>query len=212
MTRLNSESDLDGLDFTKGNGVVTVVAQDSRSREVLMVAHADRAALARTIESGEMHYLSRTRGPWHKGATSGNVQRVVALFADCDADAVLALVDPAGPACHTGERTCFGQDDAALDIFDELDATIRARAESTDESAKSYTRRLLGDRNLRLKKLGEESAELVLACADESRGRAANEAADVIYHALVALRSIGVGLDDVRAVLRERHRPSVTTG
>ena len=205
MTKLSSADEVDRLDFSKGNGLVTVVTQDARTHEVLMIAHADREAIARTIETGEMHYLSRTRGPWHKGAVSGNVQRVVALYADCDADAVLALVEPAGPACHTGASTCFGQQGIDMpDILTALDETIRARAESADGPAESYTRRLLGDRNLRLKKLGEEAAELVVACADESRDRAAMEAADVIYHALVALRSIGVGLEDVRAVLRSR--------
>jgi phosphoribosyl-ATP pyrophosphohydrolase/phosphoribosyl-AMP cyclohydrolase len=207
MTKLSSAADVDRLNFAKGNGLVTVVTQDARTRDVLMVAHADRDALARTIETGEMHYLSRTRGPWHKGANSGNVQRVVALYADCDADAVLALVDPAGPACHTGASTCFGQDPMEpVDILTALDETIRARAESDDDRP-SYTRRLFGDRNLRLKKLGEEVAELVVACADESRERAANEAADLVYHTLVALRSIGVGLEEVRAVLRSRSTP-----
>ena len=203
MTRLQHSHDLDILDFAKSGDTVAVVVQDARTRAVLMVAHADRAALERTLASGEMHFLSRTRGAWHKGATSGNVQRVSALYADCDGDAVLALVDPAGPACHTGDVTCFGQP-SFEDILDELDRTIGERARSTD--AQSYTHRLLGDRNLRLKKLGEEAAELVVACADEARDRAANEAADLMYHTLVALRSLGVRLDDVRAVLRERRR------
>jgi phosphoribosyl-ATP pyrophosphohydrolase/phosphoribosyl-AMP cyclohydrolase len=205
MTKLSSPVDADRLDYSKGNGVVTVVTQDARTQEVLMVAHADRDAIARTIETGEMHYLSRTRGPWHKGAVSGNVQRLVALYADCDADTVLALVEPAGPACHTGASTCFGQEELkTLDVLTALDETIRVRAESEDDNTQSYTRRLLRDRNLRLKKLGEEMAELVVACADGSRERAADEAADVVYHTLVALRSIGVGLADVCAVLRSR--------
>jgi len=100
--------DLDTLDFTKNDGLITVVAQDATTGAVLMVAHADRAALERTVASGEMHYRSRTRGAWHKGATSGNVQRVVALYADCDGDAVVARVRPAGPACHTGDVSCCG--------------------------------------------------------------------------------------------------------
>src|SRR3954471_1614976 len=100
--------DLDALDFAKGNGLVTVIAQDALSGVVLMVAHADREALERTIATGEMHYHSRTRGLWHKGATSGNTQRVVSLSPDCDGDAVLARVAPAGPACHTGATSCFG--------------------------------------------------------------------------------------------------------
>lgn len=203
MTQLKDVRDLDRLDFNKGGGSVSIVVQDARTHNVLMVAYADREALERSIASREMHFRSRTRGLWHKGATSGNVQHVVALYADCDGDAVLALVHPAGPACHTGDTTCFAQP-LFDDVLDELDATIRERAESA--GPESYTRRLLADRNLRLKKLGEESAELVLACADESRERAVNEAADVIYHTLVALRALGFGLDDVRAALQERRR------
>jgi phosphoribosyl-ATP pyrophosphohydrolase/phosphoribosyl-AMP cyclohydrolase len=198
--------DLDALDFTKGNGLVTVVAQDARTGAVLMVAHADREALARTLETGEMHYRSRTRGLWHKGATSGNVQRVVALAADCDGDAVLARVAPAGPACHTGAPTCFGA--PAGDELATLDATLAARAAQSDPQPDrpSYTQRLLADRNLRLKKLGEEAAELVTACADGDRARAAEEGADLLYHTLVALRALGVSLDDVRGVLAGRAR------
>jgi len=195
---------LDRLDFAKGGGLVTVVAQDARTGAVLMVAHADREALERTLATGEMHYRSRTRGLWHKGATSGNVQRVVALLADCDGDAVLARVVPAGPACHTGAPSCFGEAALAADALGALDATVRVRAADAAPAHPSYTRRLLDDRNLRLKKLGEEAAELVLACADEDRPRAAEEAADLVYHTVVALRALGVSLDDVRGVLAAR--------
>lgn len=196
--------DLDTLDFTKGQGVVTVVAQDARTGAVLMVAHADREAMERTVATGEMHYRSRSRGLWHKGATSGNVQRVVSLHHDCDADAVLARVVPAGPACHTGAVSCFGETALGADELGVLDATIAERAVSGADAPASYTRKLLGDRNLRLKKLGEEAAELVTACADGDRERACEEAADLIYHALVALRAVGGSLDDVRAVLATR--------
>jgi len=200
--------DLDTLDFTKGAGLVTVVAQDARTGAVLMVAHADREALERTLATGEMHYRSRTRGLWHKGATSGNVQRVLSLAADCDGDAVLARVAPAGPACHTGATSCFGGVALGADALGALDATIAARAAdpATPATKPSYTQRLLTDRNLRLKKIGEEAAELVTACADADRERAAEEGADVVYHTLVALRAIGVSLDDVRAVLAARAR------
>jgi phosphoribosyl-ATP pyrophosphohydrolase/phosphoribosyl-AMP cyclohydrolase len=196
--------DLDALNFEKGQGTVTVVAQDAVSGVVLMVAAADREALERTLATGQMHYRSRTRGLWHKGATSGNVQRVVSLSADCDADAVLARVVPAGPACHTGAESCFGAAALGADALGSLDATIAARAAAADVAGPSYTRRLLGDRNLRLKKLGEEAAELVTACADADVARAREEAADLMYHALVALRAVGGSLDDVRAVLAER--------
>jgi phosphoribosyl-ATP pyrophosphohydrolase/phosphoribosyl-AMP cyclohydrolase len=198
--------DLDALNFDKGQGTVMVIAQDAATGVVLMVAAADREALARTLDTGEMHYRSRTRGLWHKGATSGNVQRVVSLSADCDGDAVLARVIAAGPACHTGAMSCFGREALASDALAALDATIAARSAVPAPAGEppGYTRRLLGDRNLRLKKLGEEAAELVTACADGDAARASEEAADLLYHALVALRAVGGTLADVRNVLAAR--------
>jgi phosphoribosyl-ATP pyrophosphohydrolase/phosphoribosyl-AMP cyclohydrolase len=195
------------LDFDKGNGLVTVVTQDARTGAVLMVAHADRQAIERTIASGEMHYHSRSRGLWHKGASSGNTQRVVSLAADCDGDAVLARVHPAGPACHTGSTSCFGDAALAADALGALDRTLAERAAAVGAAdASSYTRRLLADRNLRLKKLGEEVAELVTACADGDAARAAQEGMDVLYHTLVALRALGVTLDELRGVAADRFR------
>jgi phosphoribosyl-ATP pyrophosphohydrolase/phosphoribosyl-AMP cyclohydrolase len=204
--------DLGALDFEKGGGLVTVVTQDARTGAVLMVAFADRAALELTIATGEMHYHSRRRGSWHKGLTSGNIQRVESLSADCDGDAVLARVHTAGPACHTGNVSCFG--DAALhaDALATLDAVIAARAADSRADGPSYTRRLLGDRNLRLKKLGEECAELIVALGDGDAARASDEAADLVYHTLAALRALGVGLDDVRAVLHQRAEERPTPG
>jgi phosphoribosyl-AMP cyclohydrolase / phosphoribosyl-ATP pyrophosphohydrolase len=200
--------DLETLNFDKGQGTVTVIAQDAATGVVLMVAAADREALERTLATGEMHYRSRTRGLWHKGATSGNVQRVVSLSADCDGDAVLARVTPAGPACHTGSVSCFGSAALAPDALAALDATIATRSAvpASEGEVPSYTRRLLADRNLRLKKLGEESAELVTACADGDVARAREEAADLVYHALVALRAVGGTLGEVRDVLAARSR------
>jgi phosphoribosyl-ATP pyrophosphohydrolase/phosphoribosyl-AMP cyclohydrolase len=199
---------LDMLDFAKGAGLVTVVAQDALTGAVLMVAFADREALEHTLATGVMHYRSRTRGLWRKGATSGNEQRVVSLAADCDGDAVLARVVPAGPACHDGSRTCFG-DTTASGALAALAATIEARAaQAAADSADppSYTQRLLTDRNLRLKKLGEECAELVTALADGDAERAREEAADLVYHALVALRASGVTLHDLQRTLAGRAR------
>ena len=191
------------LDFDKGGGRVIVVTRDARTGAVLMVAHADREAMARTEATGEMHYTSRTRGLWRKGETSGNVQKVVRLTADCDSDAVLADVVPAGPACHEGTVSCFREVGEASGAFGRLEAVVRERSGSADGEG-SYTRKLLGDRNLRLKKLGEEMAELVTACADGDAARATEEAADVVYHLTVALRSLGVGLGDVAAELDRR--------
>jgi phosphoribosyl-ATP pyrophosphohydrolase/phosphoribosyl-AMP cyclohydrolase len=200
--------DIDSLDFSKSDGLVTVVTQDATSGAVLMVAHADREAIAKTIETGEMHYHSRSRGLWRKGATSGNVQRVVSLTADCDSDSVLARVTVAGPACHTGAMSCFGDEALAADGFSTLGVVIEERAESLDsqeaESRPSYTQRLLKDRNLRLKKIGEEAAELVAACADADRNRAVEEAADLIYHIFVALQPMDAGVDDLRHALARR--------
>jgi phosphoribosyl-ATP pyrophosphohydrolase/phosphoribosyl-AMP cyclohydrolase len=213
--------DVDALDYRRGGGLVTVVTQDVHTGQLLMVAHADREALEYTLATGEMHYHSRRRGLWHKGATSGNRQRVVSLTADCDCDAVLALVEQIGAACHNGTRSCFLVDDApdfwpsesvpseGSGALAGVDATIAARSRNGGAvDHPSYTVRLLGDRNLRLKKLGEEAAELVTACADGDRERAAEEAADLFYHALVALRAVGATLGDVERVLQRRAHAS----
>lgn len=194
--------DVGAVDFSKG--LVPVVTQDAISGAVLMVAYADAEALTKTVETGVMHYRSRTRGLWKKGETSGNVQRVVSLSLDCDSDTVLARVEPAGPACHTGAVTCFGPPRA--DELSTLAETLISRA--ADAPAGSYTAKLLGNRNLRLKKLGEESAELVVALADGDDGRALEEAADVLYHVLVALQARGLTLDGVRQTLASRRRPA----
>ena len=208
---------LDDLRFDSDSGTVVVVTQCAATGRVLMVANADREALERTIESGEMHYRSRTRGLWRKGATSGNVQKVVSLTPDCDRDTVLARVLSAGPACHAGTVSCFDSACATPTIWSSLAETIAARrAELNDMTATeagskspppkpSYSRQLLLDRNLRLKKIGEESAELIMACADEDATRAAEEAADLIYHVGVALEAVGTSLDAVARILLERH-------
>ena len=193
---------LDALNFEKGSGLVSVVTQHARTGQVLMQAFANREALERTLATGEMHYHSRTRGLWHTGASSGNTQQVIALIADCDGDTILARVIPAGPACHTGAVTCFG--DIAADTLGELDAMIDSRSVLPPSATASYTARLLGDRNLRLKKIGEESSEFVTACADGDAVRATEEAADLLYHLLVALHAVGGSLDGVRSELRAR--------
>jgi len=215
--------DLTALDYDKSGGLITVVTQDAATGMVLMVAHADREAVERTLASGEMHYFSRTRGPWHKGETSGNTQRVVSLACDCDGDVLLARVMPNGPACHTGSISCFVGPESMGDALSALDATIAGRAAGAEVdhahevrppsprdravTGESYTVRLLEDRNLRLKKLGEEAAELIAACADGDLPRATEEVADLLYHALVALRAAGGSLSDVQRVLARRAVP-----
>ncbi len=200
---IKSEVDLDSLLYSS-DGLVTVVAQNAETGAVLMVAHADRDALSRTLSTGEMHYRSRRRGLWRKGETSGNTQRLVSLSRDCDGDAVLARVVPAGPACHEGITSCFGSDAETADRASTLAATIESRASEQNPTESSYTRKLLSNENLRLKKLGEESAELVVACAQGDRDRAVNEAADLLYHMLVALRAVGAEWKDVLKALADR--------
>ena len=200
---LRSPADLDGLDFAKLTGLLPVVAQDASDGRVLMLAFATREALEKSLATGEMHFWSRSRGAlWRKGETSGNTLRLVSLHADCDGDAVLALVRPSGPACHTGEATCFGE--GAAPEIPVLDATLAARQAERPQG--SYTVRLLDDETLRLKKLGEETAELVAALAKGDAVRAREEAADLLYHMLVALRAAGVPATDVLEALEARRR------
>jgi len=190
---LTTVSHFDALDFDKLDGLVPVVAQDAESGAVLMLAFANPEALAASLTTGVMHFWSRSRGElWRKGETSGNTLSVVSLHTDCDADSVLAIVRPAGPACHTGETSCFGAGTTPIrDALARLDATLADRARDRPEG--SYTVKLLDDPNLRLKKLGEETAELVAALATSDIERATEETADLLYHALVALRAEGVG-------------------
>jgi phosphoribosyl-ATP pyrophosphohydrolase/phosphoribosyl-AMP cyclohydrolase len=203
-------ADLDGVDFDKQAGLVPVIVQDARSGDVLMLGYANREAMEATLESGRVHFWSRSRSElWMKGVTSGNVLSLVGLHADCDGDAVLARVEPSGPVCHTGEETCFGEGfepgaDAALHPLTRLDATLARRAAERPEG--SYTTRLLADSNLRLKKLGEETAELVTALATNDASGAVEEAADLVYHVLVALRAEGAGVDALLAELERRVR------
>ncbi len=197
--RLTGPEDLDRVDFTKGGGLVPIVVQHARTGEVLMMAWANREALARGLDEGRMSYFSRSRDTlWRKGETSGNVQRIVGLFLDCDGDTVLAHVDPTGPSCHTGDWSCF----AAPPTLAGLQEIIALRAAGKGET--SYTRRLLDDANLRLKKLGEEAVELAIACRDQDAARATEEAADLMYHLLVACVAAGVSVDDVLVALDRR--------
>ncbi|HVF77850.1 MAG TPA: bifunctional phosphoribosyl-AMP cyclohydrolase/phosphoribosyl-ATP diphosphatase HisIE [Solirubrobacteraceae bacterium] len=188
-------------------GLVPVIVQDWRSGEVLTLAYANAEAVRRTRDSGELHLYSRSRREqWHKGATSGNTQAVRALRLDCDGDALLALVEPAGPACHTGERTCFHNGELAPPAPHEalpiLERTLAQRA--ADRPAGSYTVTLLDDANLAGEKVREEAEEVTRAVREESDDRVDNEAADVLYHLAVLLRSRDRTLADVAVVLNDR--------
>jgi phosphoribosyl-ATP pyrophosphohydrolase/phosphoribosyl-AMP cyclohydrolase len=198
------------MDITfDAQGLVPVVVQDWRSGEVLTLAYANAEAIARTRETGELHLWSRSRQElWHKGATSGNTQVVKALRVDCDGDALLALVEPAGPACHTGARTCFfsGELDppAPHEALPALERTLVARQAQRPEG--SYTVALLDDPGLIGAKVEEEAEEVARAAREETDDRVDNEAADVLYHLLVLLRSRGRSLADVAEVLNGRRR------
>jgi phosphoribosyl-AMP cyclohydrolase / phosphoribosyl-ATP pyrophosphohydrolase len=189
-------------------GLAPCVVQDSRTGEVLTLAYVNAEALERTRETGQMHFWSRSRDElWRKGETSGNVQRVVALRFDCDRDAVLALVEPAGPACHTGERTCFHNGDLAAAPHEALPALERVVAERREGMREgSYTAELLADPPRIGEKVREEADEAARAAEGESDERLAEEAADVLYHLEVLLAARGLSVTDAFEVLNGRRR------
>jgi phosphoribosyl-AMP cyclohydrolase / phosphoribosyl-ATP pyrophosphohydrolase len=207
-----------------GDGLVPCIVQDWASGEVLTLAYMNAEALTLTQQTREMHFWSRSRQElWHKGATSGNTQALKALRYDCDGDAILALVEPHGPACHTGERSCFyrgdptpgGGDPGALapyEVLPDLERTIEARRHDSDDG-KSYTAALLRDQEMARAKVLEEAEEVTRASSEESDERLANETADLLYHlcALLATRELSLGpalrvLDERRGAAR-RYKP-----
>ena len=191
------------------SGLVPVVAQDAATGEVLMLAWANAEAMELTASTGDLHLWSRSRQElWRKGDTSGAVMRVEALRTDCDGDAVVALVTPAGPACHTGARSCFAQDDSqekvAFEALPVLERTIDARAAGRPDG--SYTVELLESPGLAGEKVVEEADEVVRAVAAESEQRVDEETADLLYHLAVLVSSRGRSLADATRVLLERAR------
>lgn len=190
-------------------GLVPCVMQDARSGEVLTLAYMNEEALARTRETGEVHFWSRSRGElWRKGETSGNTMRLRALRLDCDGDALVALVDPAGPACHTGERSCFFRGDVEPTSGEALAVLERTIAErrGTAEPDSSYTAELLADPQRIGEKVREEADEAARAAAGESVGRLGEEAADVLYHLAVLMASRDTSLADAFDELNRRRR------
>jgi phosphoribosyl-ATP pyrophosphohydrolase/phosphoribosyl-AMP cyclohydrolase len=191
-------------------GLVPCVAQDADSGEVLTLAYASEESLRLTVETGEMHFFSRSRGKiWRKGEESGNVLKLRQLRYDCDGDAILALVEPTGPACHTGERSCFyreleGDEPAPVpsEALAVLQRTLRSRAAERPEG--SYTVTLLDDPKLIGEKVEEEAEEVVRAAREESDERVAEEAADLLYHLSVLLASREVSQAAVMEVLNGR--------
>jgi phosphoribosyl-ATP pyrophosphohydrolase/phosphoribosyl-AMP cyclohydrolase len=190
-----------------GQGLAPCVVQDWSTGEVLTLAYMNAEALRRTRESGELHLWSRSRSEqWHKGETSGNIQLVRALRLDCDGDALLALVEPAGPACHTGERSCFHRGRltpaAPHETLPALERTLAERAAERPQG--SYTVELLENPALVAAKVMVEAEEVTRAAREESDERVDEEAADLLYHLLVLLRSRDRSLSDAERVLDGR--------
>ncbi|WP_119066925.1 bifunctional phosphoribosyl-AMP cyclohydrolase/phosphoribosyl-ATP diphosphatase HisIE [Rubrobacter indicoceani] len=199
------------------NGLVPVVMQDAKTGDLLTLAYANREAVERTLSTGEAHFYSRSRQElWHKGATSGNTQKVVEVRVDCDGDALLYRVDPDGPACHTGEWTCFHKtlagdgvgvaksdsEPAFGTMVERLAGVIAARHREMPEG--SYTASLFDRGTERIaQKVGEEGVEVVIAALTDDK--LAEETADLVYHLLVLLEDRGLGLDEVAKVLQDRH-------
>ena len=204
---------IDDVKFDE-HGLVPAIVQDAATREVLTLAYMNRESLAKTIETQQTWFWSRSRGElWHKGETSGNTQQVVSLTLDCDADAIVVLVDPAGPACHTGARSCFEAESKPTGIgsvLDQLHQLIQTR--ERERPANSYTTYLF-DEGLDkiLKKVGEESAETIIAAKNDDGGRLASEVSDLVYHLLVLLVARGVTLEEIARELGQRRKAGVTS-
>ena len=198
---------LEDLKFD-AQGLIPAIVQDARTREVLTLAYMNRESLARTLETQQTWFWSRSRNElWHKGETSGNTQRVVDLVADCDSDAIVVLVEPAGPACHTGARSCF-----ALKQIEDLGVLLTQLYELIEQRERdrpdgSYTTYLFEQGiDKILKKVGEESAETIIAAKNEEATPLVAEVSDLIYHLLVLLVARGVTLDQIRAELARRRK------
>lgn len=194
------------IDFQKAGGLVPAVIQDNTTLQVLMVGYMNEEAFHKTVEKGIVTFYSRSRKTlWTKGETSGNYLRIVTIEADCDNDAILVKAEPAGPVCHTGTWSCFGEPEPRGFIF-RLEEIINSRID--ENSAGSYTSRLYNEGTGKIaQKVGEEAVELVIEAMGENIGLFKNEAADLIYHLLVLLRAKSVNISDIEEVLLSRHKP-----
>jgi phosphoribosyl-ATP pyrophosphohydrolase/phosphoribosyl-AMP cyclohydrolase len=191
------------------NGLIPIITQDYETKEVLILSYMNKEAYDKTIESGDLYYYSRSRQElWKKGESSGNTQILKSLSFDCDSDALLAQVVQKGPACHTGERSCFYNDvieTSERNILFDLEKTIEERRVNPVEG--SYTNYLL-DKGIDkiLKKIGEESAEMIIAAKNPQNDELIYETSDFLYHMLVLLKEKKISLSDIFSELRKRHR------
>lgn len=203
-----SDSNFENIRFDE-RGLIPAIVQNAETREVLTLAYMNRESLARTIETKQTWFWSRSRQElWHKGATSGNTQEVVSLALDCDRDAIIVLVKPAGPACHTGAISCFdvgAQPNALGPLLAELYALIQSR--ERERPSGSYTTYLFEEGlDKILKKIGEESAETIIAAKNDDLTRLSAEASDLLYHLLVLLVARGVSLEEIADELSRRRK------
>ncbi len=203
-----SEIDWDEIRFDE-RGLIPAIVQNAATREVLTLAYMNRESLQRTTETKQTWFWSRSRNElWHKGATSGNTQDVISLALDCDRDAIIVLVDPAGPACHTGAVSCFDVETRPPDLgplLDQLYELIQSRERERPDG--SYTTYLFEEGlDKILKKLGEESAETIIAAKNDDDERLTAEVSDLLYHLLVLLVARGVSLNEIAAELGKRRK------
>jgi len=192
--------------MTEKEGMIPVVVQDVKNNNVLMLAYMNNESLEQTKKTGFMHYWSRSRDAlWKKGETSGNVQKVIELMTDCDGDAMLARVEQKGVACHTGTYSCFSKEPIPPDdILTELWRVFEERKASQSDS--SYTVKLMKNRNLLLKKIAEESSEVIIAAKDKDRKQTVYEAADLLYHLMVLLYDEDISMQDIYKELEGRRK------
>lgn len=196
---------MNNINFSKSNGLVPAVIQDSVSLQVLMVGFMNEEALDKTREEGKVTFFSRTKNRlWTKGETSGNYLSVKEITIDCDNDALLIKVDPAGPVCHTGTKSCFGQEDSTGFLY-MLEQIIDQRIK--DDVPDSYTNKIFKSGvNKAAQKVGEEAVELIIEAKDYNIDLFKNEAADLLYHLLILLKIKGITLRDIEEVLKTRHK------
>jgi phosphoribosyl-AMP cyclohydrolase / phosphoribosyl-ATP pyrophosphohydrolase len=193
------------LDFTKGNGFVPAVIQDNNTLQVLMVGYMNEEAYKQTIEEGKVTFFSRSKNRlWTKGETSGNFMIVKEIRIDCDNDALLIKVNPAGPVCHTGKKSCFGEETSKGFIY-ELEQVVNQRIDNNVRN--SYTNTLFQKGlNKVAQKIGEEAVELVIEAKDDKTELFKNEAADLLYHLLILLKTKNVLFTDIEEILKSRHK------
>jgi len=193
------------IDFTKGNGLAPVIIQDNTTLQVLMLGHMNQEAFEQTSKEGKVTFFSRSKNRlWTKGETSGNYLYVKDIQDDCDNDTILIKVNPAGPTCHKGSNSCFG-DDTAKGFLYNLEQIINQRIDDNDPD--SYTNKLYKKGiNKVAQKVGEEAVELVIESKDNNDNLFKNEAADLLYHLLILLKAKGCSLQEIEEVLKERHK------